>query len=614
MKVQLINKPTYHSAVTQVLFNRGMNAEDINKYLNATMADINPPTVFGLDLLSSGARMLLNHIAAEDDILVVIDADCDGFTSSALLINYLHDCFPYYTENHIQWFIHDGKQHGLSDCVKQAGQYKMVILPDSSSNDYQEHQLLKENGIDILILDHHEADHISENAVVINNQLSDYPNKELSGVGVVWQFCRYLDMISGNDYANNYLDLVALGNMADMMSLCSIETKTLIFEGFKEKNIKNPFIYSMAEKNSFALSKADYKPSENNGLKITPMGAAFFIAPLVNAIVRSGEIEEKALVFESMISFKAFNPILSNKRGHKLGEMERVVDQAIRTCTNVKNRQTRAEEAGMEKLETLIKERNLLNHKVLLFLLEPNEVDKNIAGLIANKIANKYQRPTAVLMRQEHEYKGGEIEYSTKAIFPILRCAGEKYYSYEGSARGYGDMNFKDICAAAPGCLYAEGHQGAFGLGLFADSIDKYLEYTDEILKDLSAEPSYFVDYIWEYDKIDGDKIIEIADMNDYWGKDLTRSYVMITGIPVNSNTFKVMKSNTLKYECPDVDIIQFGGTDEQIEDFSTHSYKMNAICKCVKNEWNYQVNPQLMLVDYELIKPEQSIINKWGF
>ena len=85
--------------------------------------------------------------------------------------------------------------------------------------------------------------------------MSDYPNKELSGVGVTWQFCRYLDSLGGNTYANDYLDLVALGNMADMMSMTSIETKSLIFEGFKDKNITNPFIFEMSEKNSFSLKQ-----------------------------------------------------------------------------------------------------------------------------------------------------------------------------------------------------------------------------------------------------------------------------------------------------------------------------------------------------------------------
>lgn len=601
MKAHLIEQPTYNSALVQVLHNRGI--KDIKKYLESTMADVNDPTALGSGFLNLGARMLINHVAANDDVLIVVDADCDGFTSSALLINYLHDCFPTFVENHIHWFLHDGKAHGLHDCMSTAEKYKMIILPDSSSNDYDEHYFLNQKGIDVLVLDHHEADHISSDAIVINNQLSTYPNKELSGVGVTWQFCRYLDSIGGNDYANNYLDLVALGNMGDMMSMTSIETKTLIFEGFKEKNIKNPFIYEMAQKNSFPLSKADYKPSDVNGLQFSPMGAAFFIVPFVNAIVRSGTIEEKELIFQSMLQFKAFEMIPSNKRGHKLGEQERRVDQAIRTCTNVKNRQTRAEEAGLEHLEGLIKKNNMMDHKVLLFLLEPGEVDKNIAGLVANKFMSKYQRPVAIL---------------TKVV------DNEGRISYQGSARGYGaDMMFKDICAAAPGCIFAEGHQGAFGLGLGYDLpgceevageyIYQFIDYTDEVFENLSSEPSYYVDYVWDYNSIDGDKILEIADMNDYWGQNIGRSYVYIKNIPVNNDTFKVMKSNTLKYCGPKADIIQFGGTDEEIEMFQSKPCKINAVCKCVKNEWNYQVDPQLIMVDYEIVT-ENDILSQWGF
>ena len=587
MKAHLIEQPTYNSALVQVLHNRGV--EDIKKYLESTMADVNEPTALGAESLKLGAHMLLMHVAQEDDILVVVDADCDGFTSSALLINYLHDCFPSFVEKHIKWFLHDGKNHGLHDCMLTAEKFKMVILPDSSSNDYEEHQILKWKGIDVLVLDHHEAGHISPNAIIINNQLSEYPNKELSGVGVTWQFCRYLDTVGGNNYANNYLDLVALGNMGDMMSMTSIETKTLIFEGFKERNIKNPFIYEMAQKNSFPLSKADYKPSANNGLQFSPMGAAFFIVPFVNAIVRSGTMEEKELIFQSMLQYKAFEMIPSNKRGHKLGEQERRVDQAIRTCTNVKNRQTRAEEAGLEHLEGLIVRDHMMDHKVLLFLLDQGEVDRNIAGLIANKFMSKYQRPVCVLTE-----------------------VGD---TYQGSARGYGaDMMFKDICAEAPGCTFAEGHQGAFGLGLREDDIDNFLAYTDEVLKDLSSEPSYSVDYVWDYNSVDGEKILEIADMNDYWGTNIGRSYVYIKNIPVNADTFKVMKSNTLKYCGPRADIIQFGGTEEEIEAFQSKPCKINAVCKCVKNEWNFQVDPQLILVDYEIIPEKQDVLTQWGF
>ena len=605
MKITLLNKPDPKlPARVQVLLNRGIQPKDIKPYLETTDDIINSPLMLGADTIAQGGQMLLHSIAAEEDVLVIVDADCDGFTSSALLINYLYDLFPAFVHNHLKWFIHLGKQHGLNDCIDIVKEYKLVICPDSSSNDYEYHQRLHNIGINVLVLDHHEADHISEHACIINNQMSDYPNKELSGVGITWQFCRYLDMVSHNSYADNYLDLVALGNMADMMSLLSMETKHLIFKGFKEENIKNPFIYEMAQKNSFSLEKSDYKPSKEFGLQFSPMGAAFFIAPFVNAMVRSGTLEEKQLLFDSMLKFKAFEMIPSTKRGHKPDEEERLVDQAIRTCTNVKNRQTRAQDAGAEHLEHLIVENNMLEHKVLLFLLEPGEIDKNIAGLIANKFMSKYQRPVCILTEVTDNETGHVL--------------------YQGSARGYGaDMMFKDICAEA-GALFAEGHQGAFGLSLdggypndenqaevAGDWIYQFLDYTDKALENMSSEPSYFVDYIWDANSVDGQKILDIADMNDFWGKDIDRSYVYIKNIKISADNFKVMKSNTLKYELPcGIDIIQFGGTEEQIDKFKNETVTINAVCKCCANEWNWQINPQLQMVDYEIVEETYD----WGF
>ena len=71
----------------------------------------------------------------------------------------------------------------------------------------------------------------------------------------------------------------------------------------------------------------------------------------------------------------------------------------MRVVTNVKARQTKAQDAGLQTIESMINDKNLLNHKVLLFLLDPGQVDRNIAGLIANKIMAKYQRPTCLLTK-----------------------------------------------------------------------------------------------------------------------------------------------------------------------------------------------------------------------
>lgn len=581
------------STVENILLNRGIKKSDIQHYLHTTDDDINSYLSFDAEDIAAGLNLVIDAMKNNKSMLVIVDADCDGYTSAALWMNYFYLAFKNYYSN-IHYFIHSGKQHGLNDCIEEAKNYDVIILPDSSSNNYSYHKILRDLGKQILIMDHHEAEKKSEYAIVINNQLSDYPNKNLSGVGVTWQICRALDDIFCTSHADGLLDLVALGNMADMMSLKSIETKHLIWKGFKRENIKNPFIYGMIDKNNFSLNKADYK--SYNGLDVTPMGAAFFIAPFVNAMVRSGTQEEKEILFKSMLISEAFKEVPSTKRGHKIGDKERIVDQALRICTNVKNRQTKAQDNGVAILEKMIQEHNLLKDKVLLFLLEPGQIDKNVAGLVANKIMAKYQRPVCVLTKVT---KDGVV-------------------SYQGSARGYdagGINNFKDICTESKVIMYAEGHQSAFGLGIpfcypgaeevQGEELYIFRDYTNEVLKDMSDEPIYTVDYEFN-GKEDNESatIIEIAEMNDFWGKDLDRPHVLVK-FKISDARFTVMKSNTLKFTLPNnISIIKFGGTDEEIQELENNlDIEITAICKCNENEWGGCVSAQLILEDYEIQK-----------
>ena len=590
MKYQLINKPTYgFTTVEQILYNRGIPKEQFHNYIYTSDDDIYSYYLLGEGYLKLAATMILKAYKNKSKVLIVVDCDCDGYTSAALLANYLYDAFPSFVLKYVEFFLHDSKQHGLSDCIELAMEYDLIILPDSSSNDYEYHQKLHNVGKDIIVLDHHEAEKQSIHAVVINNQLSEYPNTELSGVGVTWQFCRYFDTLIHTNYADKYLDLVALGNCGDMMSMLSIETKHLILKGFQSCNIKNPFIFEMWQKNKFKLGDA-----------ITPIGAAFYIVPFVNAICRSGEQEEKELIFNSMLTYKAFKQIPSNKRGHKPGEMERVVDQAMRTCTNVKNRQTRAQDEGLELLESMIEEQNLLDHKVLLFLLEPGQVKAEIRGLIANKFMAKYQRPCCILT------KVTEI-ISTDVPVRVAPLMTEKI-TYQGSARGYdksGITNFKDICEAAAGVEYATGHQGAFGLGIRADEIENFLADTDAMLENLSSEPVYYVDYEFEPTLCNTDTILNIANMSFYWGKDFDEALVAVKGIQITKDMVTIMKGNTLKITLPcGVPIIKFGATEEEINKLiQDQGYvEIDAVCKCNANEWNGKISPQLLLEDYEIV------------
>lgn len=586
MKYQLINKinPQY-DIIEQILTNRGIKYEEIGHYLNTTDEDINQPESLGADILKEGAAALIKTIYVNDPALIIVDCDCDGFTSAALLINYLYSIFPTWTENNLHYYLHEDKEHGLGDCIDWILEryFPLVICPDSSSNDYAYHQQILKHGGKVLILDHHEAERISPYAIVLNNQLSTYPNKELSGVGITWQFCRFLDKLLNKNIANNFLDLVALGDMADMMSLQSIETKHLILKGFQQENLKNPFIYGIAKKNSYSL-----------GDRVTPMGAAFYIAPFVNAMVRSGTLEEKELLFKSMLINEAFKIIPSNKRGHKPGDMEKLVEQALRTATNVKNRQTRAQDAAMELIEGRIEKENMMEHKVLLFLMEPGQIDRNIAGLCANKIMAKYQRPVCILTQKQ------EVDQ-----------LGSSYLTYQGSARGcdkVGINNFKDICVETGAIMYAEGHQGAFGLGIAAEKINDFITATDEILKDMPNEPIYYVDYIYEGCNIKPTDILDIASLENLWGKDMDEALIAIHNLKVTKDMITLMspdKKPTLKITLPNkIAIIQFGFSQEKFDELMPDEgyIALDIIGRCHINEWNGYTTAQLMIEDYQIV------------
>ncbi len=136
--------------------------------------------------------------------------DVDGFTSSTILYNYIKFLNP---NKEIEYFLHKGKQHGLEDMWEklQEKEYCAILVPDAASNDSQYASNLK---YPVLVLDHHilEDKCLSENLVLINNQTSNkYRNKNLSGAGVVWQFCRALDYLFNVNYTDDFIDLAALG-------------------------------------------------------------------------------------------------------------------------------------------------------------------------------------------------------------------------------------------------------------------------------------------------------------------------------------------------------------------------------------------------------------------
>lgn len=533
--------------------------------------------------------MLIKHISAGHKILIQIDSDCDGYTSAALLINYLNCLFPAFVQNNIIYRFHNGKEHGII-LATIPDDVQLVIAPDSSSNDYEVHEELAKRNVDVLVIDHHEAEKVSEFACIINNQLCEYPTKSLSGVGMVYKFCQYMDELMNNDYADYFLDLVSLGMVADMMDLRDFETKHLIHRGLTD--VRNPFFRGMVDKNAYSI-----------GSDLTPMGVAFYVAPYVNATIRMGTPEEKKIMFESMLDFKAYKEIPSTKRGCK-GQMEQVVEQAVRNCTNIKNRQTKARDTGFEVIQRLINENNLLDNKVLIVQIPAAaHIEKNLTGLIANQLMAKYQRP--VLLLNETTYDQEVFDANGQFLFSLEeKC-------WEGSARGYDKSSltdFRQFCLHSGIVMYAEGHANAFGFGIRDKAMKEFINYCNIYLAYTSFEPCYHVDFIFSADNFNGNEIIEIAELKSLWGQGIDEPYIVLENVKVTNNNITLMspdKNPTLKITLPNgTSLIKFKSSQEEFESLKTDGMiTLNVVGRCERNVWNGRISPQIIIEDYEIAR-----------
>ena len=571
MKYKLIAKPNKnYSPMQQILVNRGIDVKDIEHYLKTSDADILNPDL--LDNMIEGVKRLISAIKNQEKIFLIVDCDADGFTASAALVNYIYKVFPSAMDL-LSIQLHEGKEHGIEEKWLEeivANEYKLVICPDASSNDYKQHKFLKDNGIDVLVLDHHDAEEVSENAIIINNQLSDYPNKTLSGVGIVYKFCSKIDELMKIKEADTILDLVSLGMIADMMDLRNFETKHLIQKGLTR--IENPFFKALVERQAYSI-----------GETVTPIGVAFYIAPLINATIRVGTQNEKEVMFKAMLNHCAYDMIPSTKRGEK-GKTEAVVVQAVRNATNVRNRQKKARDNGFEYVEQIIAANNLDKNKIIVVQVS-EDLDKNLTGLIANQLMAKYQKPV-LLVRETDE---GLLQ---------------------GSARGYDKSELKDLKSflLESGFMeYAEGHAAAMGVGIYKDKVNALVDYSNTVLANYDFSACYDVDYEYMSNDFKAQDIIDIGSMKSLWGKGVDEAMVVIKGIKVTSNNIKLMSANknpTIKITLQNgTSLIKFGASQSEFESLKSSGYtEIDVIGTCAINEWQGMITPQILIKDYEVV------------
>lgn len=561
--------------LAEVFENRGIGAKESLDYLNTTDAVVNKSS--NLENIGAAVKMVESHLQKDSRIVIIVDSDVDGYTSSAILWNFLKSVKPDIKMNYI---THSGKQHGLSsDVFDVLENYDLVLVPDAGSNDFEQHSILSNKGIDVLVLDHHDAEEYSDYALVVNSQLSEeYTNKHLSGAGITWQFIREMNnMLSLGKDVDYYLDLVGLGNVADMMSLTSFETKHLMTKGFR--SINNPFFQALVAKQDFSIKGV-----------VNPMTVGWYIGPLINAMIRAGEQDEKNKMFEAMLEENRHVRIPSTKRGAKEGDTEGLGEHVARICTNVRTKQNKMVEKGMELIDSIIQEKGLLDNKILIIPMPEGGIQAELIGLVANKITNLYKKPTAIVRPVGSDFGGSIRNFSNSPLD-----------DFRGALEESGLIN------------WARGHASAAGLSFPQENLDKLNEYFNTLLKEHDMSQKYYVDFVFDLSQEgEADKLYEcltrigLFNKQGLWGQDMEEPLIAIKNVMVSNNMS--MSKTTMKISYKGVEFIKFKvGLEETASlDAGFGAKKLTIIGRASLNEFGGRVTPQLMISDFELESSEE--------
>lgn len=507
-KYDILGKVRFGNELEDILKLKGI--KDINSFLNPTIKNTESELLF--DNIEKARDVFIKHIRNKDIIDLLVDCDVDGFTSASNIYQYIKRLNP---DIEVRCFIHKGKIHGLSEFVDSMCEddSKLVIVPDAGSGDSKECEKLIEGGKDVIILDHHSIDASDNPAIVVNNQLSyRVTDKAMTGVGITYKFTKLLDKYYGVDYADDYLDLVALGMIGDRADTVNLQTRYLILKGLEQirnKTNKNKLISVLVDAQMYSM---------NN--KITINGIGFYVCPLMNSMIRLGEYEDKCYMFEALCNS---DEMIDRKvRGKGMVNMT-IQEYILKACQSSNRKQKKITEESAAVLSEEIKKFNMDKLPILVCNAR-DDVDSNSTGLIANRLADQYQRP-CLLMRRK-----GDI------------C--------KGSGRGSDKceiIDFNQWCKDTGLFNKVEGHPEAFGCEIDFDNTNKLFSLLSTMRK--IDEPTYHVYNVYDSNQIHDQIIKNVAKYDYVWGNTVSEPIFLIKNIPCNKYNLYLLGSKQNKIE-----------------------------------------------------------------
>lgn len=399
---------------------------DVDRFLNPQIEDMLP-----LDDLKNidEAFLIVNKILSVPftKIMVLFDTDTDGICSGTIITRYLHDLYGRVVET----VIDSGKLHGLQD--GDLWKYRdadLLIIVDSLDSSEQNYRNLREDyGVEnIIVLDHHAIDPTVpyNDWITLVSSQTDYANPSLSGAGVTWKFCKYCDARCNTNYADQYIDLAAAGIVADMMDMTVPENRYIVSQGLS--NLQNPAMKKIV--GSFGFNST---------------AVAFSIAPAVNAANRLDKNESAMQAF--------------------LADDNKEVLKYVKVMKKCKEDQNIEVDTLMEDIEKQCKKQSS-NKMIVVFI----DTDYGVAGLIANKLLEKYKRPILVLKENK-------------------QC-------YSGSMRAVGVEDFRKMLNDS-GMARAYGHELAAGVDIDKSSLSDLIDYMEHALSDVATHEEYLEADIW---------------------------------------------------------------------------------------------------------------------
>lgn len=512
--------------------------EDYHEFLSPSKSNLHDPYL--MLNISEATERIIDAIQREENIVVGYDPDADGLTSATIMRRYLKSHgvdaeFIYGERSH---------GHGITEMIKvnklvpkdismsvdelydsdikfekrdrfnlavensrKLHEADLLILIDSSSNDSHACEFIQdEMGVDIIILDHHIVEKKNKHCLMVNpnNPDCDYPNKFLSGAGVVYKVLEVIEDKTGNmKDIEQYLDLVAVGLLSDLMNVTNLENRYLIYKG-------------MSSINNAGLSRIckGAKVDTFRGIKSDDVG--FSIAPIINAVARLDNIKLAIDILMEDDDDKC-KPI--RLKMHKLNEERKKTQKEIteRYISNLTDEDLQRE----------------------VIIIGDEESGKGFNGLVAQNISVMYNKP--VVIGRVHN---GELS---------------------GSFRSPSGVKFKSIVQGFTKEIFAIGHEQAGGITIKCELLDEFRDFLDEVFEDygeveqvsfydlhLTPENALsYMDAIEEFNKLSGQGFPKVSVRID--GLTVDESQVIgATKETVKISTFEGLV--LMKFRVPEAD------------------------------------------------------------